>query len=225
MSHALFKQAEGRPHPNPLPLGEGATTTATGDSGLLGLLGLLYPSDQCQALLDTLLREIDWQHEYMAFGRRFEVPRVQAWYADSNIHYRYSNNFLKHRDWIDPLASIKRDIEQATGHAFNSVLVTYYRNGKDHVTWHADDDAELGEAPVIASLSLGATREFHYRHKQTQEIRRLPLHDGELLIMQPAFQRDWDHCVPVEPQVTMPRINLTFRRITAPGSQVLNASR
>lgn len=183
------------------------------DPRLLTLNGRLYSSQQCAALLGTLISDIDWQYDYYAFGRRFDVPRLQAWYADEGVHYRYSDTMLEHRSWITPLLSIKQDVEHRTGHRFNSVLVTCYRDGSDHVTLHADDEAELGEAPVIASLSLGATRAFLYRHKQNHETRRMLLQDGELLIMQPAFQRDWTHCVPVEPGVTAPRINLTFRKV------------
>ena len=183
------------------------------DPRLLIQEGRLYPPHQCQDLLATLIRDIDWQYDYYAFGRRFDVPRVQAWYADPGVHYRYSNNMLEHRPWIPLLSSIKQDIERNTGHCFNSVLVTYYRDGSDHVTFHADNEPELGDTPVIASLSLGATREFQYRHKHTLETRQILLHDGELLMMQPAFQHEWDHCVPMEPAVTAPRINLTFRQV------------
>lgn len=183
------------------------------DPSLLRLMQRPYSPDQCHTLLHTLIREVEWQYEYLAFGRRFDVPRVQAWYADPGVHYRYSNNLLQHSAWVPPLLSIKADIEQITGHDFNSVLVTYYRNGKDHVTFHADDEPELGDAPVIASLSLGTTRNFRYRPKAGTKIRSMPLHDGDLLVMQADFQRDWLHCVPMEPDVTEPRINLTFRRV------------
>lgn len=180
---------------------------------LLRSEGRLYSPAHCRTLLETLITGIDWQYEYHAFGRTFHVPRLQAWYADPGVHYRYSNNMLEHRPWIPSLLAIKHHIENKTGQRFNSVLVTRYRDGNDHVTLHADDEPELGEAPVIASLSLGATRAFEYCHKQNRETRRLLLHDGELLLMLPDFQRDWEHCVPREPAVTAPRINLTFRQV------------
>ena len=180
---------------------------------LLTHAGKLYPRTHCRTLLQTLIDTIHWQYDYIAFGRRFDVPRLQAWYADPGVHYRYSNNLLKHQPWIEPLQRIRQDVEQASGHSFNSVLVTYYRNGQDHVTLHADDEPELGESPVIASLSLGATRRFEYRPKSCGELQGMFLHDGDLLIMQPDFQREWLHHVPVEPTVTKPRINLTFRQV------------
>jgi len=92
-------------------------------------------------------------------------------------------------------------------------LLTYYRDGQDHVNWHADDEPELGDAPVIASLSLGAAREFQYRHKQGEARGSLQLQDGELLVMQPQFQQQWEHRVPTQPHISEPRINLTFRQV------------
>jgi alkylated DNA repair dioxygenase AlkB len=218
-------EAAGPPHPalgvQDVAAGPPATTKAPPPhrhetppaQDLLHLHGKLYPPARCSTLLDTLISDIRWQYDYLAFGRRFDVPRVQAWYADPGVHYRYSNNLLNHQAWIEPLQRIRQDVEQASGHSFNSVLVTYYRDGRDHVTLHADDEPELGEAPVIASLSLGARRRFEYRPKSGGEPQGMSLHDGDLLIMQPAFQRDWLHCVPAEPTVTGPRINLTFRRV------------
>lgn len=175
--------------------------------------GRLYPPEHCRALLQRLLDEVDWQHDYFAFGRRFDVPRLQAWYADPGVNYRYSNNLLEHKDWIAPLLDIKGDIERSTGYDFNSVLVTYYRDGGDHVTLHADDEPELGGAPVIASLSLGATRVLEYRPKAGGDMQTMTLSDGELLVMEPVFQRDWLHGVPLEPAVTAARINLTYRKV------------
>ena len=180
---------------------------------LLKLHGQLYSPQQAQQLLSRLIEEIAWQQDFIAFGRRFDVPRLQAWYADAGVHYRYSDNKLQSHPWTDRLLAIKQEVETLTGHGFNSVLLTYYRNGHDHVNWHADDEPELGEAPVIASLSLGASREFQYRHKQRDEHGSLQLQDGELLVMQPQFQHEWEHRVPAQAEIKAPRINLTFRLV------------
>jgi alkylated DNA repair dioxygenase AlkB len=187
---------------------------------LFDLPGKIYSPRQCQALLDGLMREVEWQREYFSFGRRFEVPRLQAWYADEGVHYRYSDNMLQSRVWIPSLLPIKQTVENQSGHLFNSVLVTYYRDGHDHLTWHADDEPELGDAPVIASLSFGVAREFCYRHKRGEEDGSRVLHDGELLIMRPEFQQDWEHCVPPQPEAAGPRINLTFRKVITPVEKI-----
>lgn len=180
---------------------------------LLRLLPPPYSQDHCKKLMKHLLADVAWQREYVAFGRTFSVPRVQAWYADSGIAYRYDNDFLQRRDWIPLLADVKHDIQRATGHSFNAVLLTYYRDGEDHVTLHADDDVELGDSPIIASLSLGASRKFEFRSKSGTDMHSITLFNGDLLIMNPLFQRNWLHGVPIEAGVTEPRINLTFRQV------------
>jgi alkylated DNA repair dioxygenase AlkB len=169
---------------------------------------------QADHLLDQLVHDVDWHADYYeAFGRRFEIPRLQAWFADTGIQYSYSNNLLPVQQWPHSLLALKQTVEATVGHRFNAVLVTYYRHGDDHVTWHADDERELGDQPVIASLSLGATRQFCYRNKATGESHSLALENGDLVLMLPEFQHHWQHCVPVEAEVREPRINLTFRNV------------
>ena len=200
--------------PLAIPLSRTVYTSAEViEDDLFTLLGRFLSAEESRSLLDSLQQQVIWQNTFMAFGRKFDVPRLQAWYADAGIHYRYSDNMLHSHEWIEPLLSLKQDIEKLTGHSFNSVLVTHYRDGNDHVSWHADDEAELGEQPVIASLSLGYSREFQYRHKYINERGSMTLHDGELLVMHPVFQHDWEHCVPVEKDVVLPRMNLTFRNV------------
>lgn len=182
-------------------------------NNLLSLPQEIYSPQQSRELLDCLVKTVKWQGDFTAFGRRFEIPRLQAWYADAGIHYLYADNKLQTNDWIEPLISIKRYVEDASAHQFNSVLLTYYRNGEDYVSWHADDEAELGSAPIIASLSLGASREFHYRHKLSTEAGSVELHNGSLLIMFPEFQQYWEHCVLPQDAVIESRLNLTFRKV------------
>ena len=180
---------------------------------LLSLHGIVYSPQQSQTLLDSLISDVDWQTNFLAYGRQFDIPRLQAWYADEGVHYRYTDNMLQSHAWVEPLLSIQQRVEDQSGHLFNSVLLTYYRDGNDYVNWHADDEPELGDAPVIASLSFGASREFHYRHKERDESGSMQLHDGELLVMQPAFQEHWEHAALQQPEVVQPRINLTFRKV------------
>jgi alkylated DNA repair dioxygenase AlkB len=191
-------------------------TRAPLETGDLSLIKRVYAADHCSGYLQRMIHGIRWHKDhYIVADRRFEIPRLQAWHADAGIAYSYSNNLLENQPWVEPLLEIKRHVEARLGHTFNSVLLTYYRNGRDHVTWHADDERELGDRPVIASLSLGATREFRYRCKSDGAAGGLFLDDGDLLLMQPNFQSQWEHCVPTEPSVSAPRINLTFRRVVS----------
>ena len=180
---------------------------------VLSLPQCLYTQQASWQLLDELQRVVGWQGNFVAFGRRFEIPRLQAWYADEGINYRYADNMLQTHAWIEPLVSIKRYVEEVSGHQFNSVLLTYYRNGHDHVAWHADDEVELGDAPVIASLSLGSKREFHFRHNDRMDYGSIQLEGGNLLVMYPEFQKSWQHCILPQVDVAERRINLTFRRV------------
>mgnify|MGYP006295378733 FL=1 len=111
------------------------------------------------------------------------------------------------------LTSLKKQCEQATGVSFNSVLVNLYRDGNDGVGWHADNEAVNGREPTIASISLGATRRFDLRHRESKETIKVDLHAGSLLVMSGLSQHCWVHQVAKTKQVVGPRINLTFRRV------------
>jgi len=180
----------------------------------LELLEDFYDATECERLLRYFLEEHCWpDNHYRYAGRLFVLPRLQTWHADAGACYSYSNNLLVTRPWNNILSQIRADVEATINQAFNSVLVNYYRNGEDHVGWHADDEPELSESPCIASLSLGAERVFSFKHKQTLETDTLSLPAGSLLIMQSEFQRNWLHRVPPNPKIDHARINLTFRRV------------
>jgi alkylated DNA repair dioxygenase AlkB len=184
----------------------------------LELVEGFYDYLACQRFLDYFLNQHQWpDNEYEYAGRRFVLPRLQTWHADPGIRYSYSNNLLITRPWTGILSEIKGHVENRLQQKFNSVLVNYYRHGEDYVGWHADDEPELGESPCIASVSFGVARVFCCRHKQTGQTERLLLSNGSLLIMPPDFQRYWLHSVPVEPSLTQPRFNLTFRNVVEPG--------
>jgi alkylated DNA repair dioxygenase AlkB len=198
----------------PVSNGEIGIAAAPATDDLVRLDSPFQGSDlaELQACLES--RVVWAPQSYEAFGRRFQVPRLQAWYADSGLRYRYSDNLIPTNAWPDWMQSARAQVESATGHAYNSVLLTCYRDGNDSVDWHADDEKELGPEPWIASLSVGASRLFSYRlntdHRQQHGLR---LEHGDLILMKPGFQQRWQHQIPEEPQVTETRINLTFRKV------------
>jgi alkylated DNA repair dioxygenase AlkB len=182
-------------------------------------------SAEADDLLECLLSRTDWTADhYEAFGRQFSIPRLQAWYADAGLRYRYSDNLIKTRPWPDYLLDVRKRVEQACGCFFNSVLLTCYRHGEDSVSWHADDERELGPNPVIASLSLGAARTFYVRPKpeSAQSLQSglqpfsLCLQHNDLLLMKAGCQRHWQHAILPEAGLTAVRINLTFRQVVIP---------
>lgn len=169
-------------------------------------------ADEC---FRQLRREVDWQQEEIVlFGVKRLVPRLVAWYGDAGAVYRYSG--VEHRPlpWIAPLAELKDLAESLSGQSFNSVLLNLYRDGRDGMGWHADDEPELGPHPVIASFSLGATRRFRMRHRRHRsQVVAIDLEHGSLLLMQGATQHHWLHALPKTARPAGERINLTFRLV------------
>jgi len=166
--------------------------------------------------LQRLLAEIPWRQETITlWGKQYRQPRLSAWYGDAGRHYAYSGLQLAPLPWNATLARIKAEIEHATGQRFNSVLVNRYRNELDSVGWHSDAERELGPLPVIASLSLGATRRFRLRPKHHKPCKSLgiDLDDGSLLLMAGNTQQCWQHAVPTMRAACGERLNLTFRLI------------
>lgn len=163
-------------------------------------------------VLTRLVDRLEWEQRHLVmFGKEVAEPRLSAWYGDES--YTYSGVTLRPRPMTPELEELKSVCETGSGARFNSVLVNLYRNGDDSMGWHADDEPELGPSPVIASLSLGATRRFRFRHRRTREIVEHDLTGGSLLVMSGACQSAWMHAVPKQRRITEARVNLTFRFI------------
>ena len=186
--------------------------------------GLVYidhgflSAKESEALYQHLLEGIQWeQEEITLFGKKVLQPRMHAWYGDKGLSYTYSGLTMKACTWTDELFTVKEKIEKAYAAKYNSVLLNLYRSGKDSMGWHSDDEAELRRNPVIASLSLGAARRFHLKHKTAKEVenKRLDLGNGSLLIMAGETQHYWKHQISKTAKEVEPRINLTFRYVHA----------
>jgi alkylated DNA repair dioxygenase AlkB len=164
----------------------------------------------------TLLREVAFeQRVLLVYGKRHPEPRLTAWYGDEGATYSYSGTTRYPKPWIPLLLEIKQRVEQEAGVRYNSLLINQYRDGKDSVSWHSDDESGLGRNPSIASVSFGAVRSFHLWHRQHKHLRhKLDLEHGSLLLMQGSTQHYWHHQVPKTSRVVGPRVNLTFRFVT-----------
>lgn len=169
--------------------------------------------------LTLLLKEITWQQpEMWMFGRLVRTPRLTAWHGDENTTYRYSGIINRPAPWTPLLSRLRHLVETTTDRKFNSVLLNLYRNGSDYLSWHSDDEVELGVEPTIASLSLGASRTFCLRSKSPSTNQKrvdIILGNGSLLCMRGQTQAQWDHSVKKEPKILDPRINLTFRSVNS----------
>ncbi len=166
------------------------------------------------ALLERLTNKILWKQESMnMYGKKIDFPRLSAWYGDKEKSYSFSGTTYIPNPWTKELLYIKEQIEPIAKANFNSVLLNLYRDGQDSMSWHADDEKELGINPIIASVNFGDTRTFQLKHNNTKEKISLNLSHGSLLIMKGEMQHHWKHQVPKTKKKKQPRINLTFRFI------------
>lgn len=161
---------------------------------------------------DLLMRDVPWEHDRVFInGEVRNTRRKVAWYGDDGFLYAYSGVTRRAIPWIEPLVQIRGMAERYVQTAFNSCLANLYADGTEGMSWHSDDEAELGQDTVIASVSLGAERRFLLRHKRTKETVQVILEHGSLLVMKGATQTHWMHSVPAAARVMKPRVNLTFR--------------
>ena len=166
--------------------------------------------------LSTITAGISWRNDSITlFGKTHPQPRLTAWVGDKGIHYTYSKIKMTTSPWTPLLLEIRNLLEKKLSTPFNSVLINYYRNGQDHMSYHSDDEKELGVAPTIASLSFGESRIFQLKHKLNLNVPdiKLTLHHGSLIVMSGELQHFWKHRINKTNKVIGPRLNLTYRLI------------
>lgn len=170
--------------------------------------------EEAQLTQDQLVNEVHWQERSIRiFGREVLQPRLMCWMGDEDCAYTYSGTQFQPEPWHPLLLKIKGDVERQTAGQFNSVLLNLYRDGQDSMGPHSDNEPELGENPIIASLSLGASRDFVFRHKREKVTIPMQLTSGSLLKMAGKTQKHWKHELPKRLRVKSSRVNLTFRKI------------
>jgi alkylated DNA repair dioxygenase AlkB len=174
-----------------------------------------YDKEAANQYFEILKQTIKWQQDDITiFGKTYKQPRLTALYADNDKPYSYSGITMQPNAFTQELLQIKTDIEKKIHHQFSTVLLNLYRNGNDSNGWHADNEKELGTHPIIASVSFGETRPFHFKHRQQKEERhKIDLHHGSLLVMKGEMQQHWLHQIAKTKKDIGERINLTFRTI------------
>lgn len=188
------------------------TKTELTDGGSLIYIPDFFRESIADKLLLVLKKDIAWKQEKTSYGNMF--PRLTAYFSDTGVTYAYSGVSHESLPWPWYLKEVKDRVEKLVGKPFNSLLLNYYRYGKDSIGWHSDDERELGKNPTVPSLSFGAERAFQIRHKKTGEKKEYILKHGSLLIMDGTMQHYWQHCVPKTTKHVEPRVNLTFRNIS-----------
>lgn len=181
---------------------------------------LIYVPDffsklQADNYFKTIKDQTNWQHDDITvFGKIYKQPRLTALFGNSNQTYSYSNITMHPKPFTSNLLDIKTKVEDFSDEKFNTLLVNLYRDGNDSNGWHADNEKELGTNPVIASVSFGEKRPFHFKHRLLKNERhKLNLEHGSLLIMKGEMQHYWLHQIAKTKRQIQPRINLTFRRL------------
>ena len=172
----------------------------------------LFNSEKANELFELLKNEIPWQHdEITVYGKKHLQPRLTSLFGNDGKPYGYSNIIMQPNRWNPLLMFIKNEVEAVCNENFTTVLLNYYRDGKDSNGWHADNEKELGRNPIIASVSFGAERVFQLKHNLTNQRQNINLEDGSLLVMKGATQHFWKHQIPKSSKEIGARINLTFR--------------
>lgn len=172
-----------------------------------------FSSEKASDYLKRLTAETPWlQDTITVFGKTYPQPRLTSLNANNNKPYSYSGITMLPKQFTPTLKEIKYAIEKVSEVHFTTVLLNPYRNGSDSNGWHSDNEKELGTNPVIASVSLGAPRMFHLKHKTDKTLKhKIILEHGSLLLMKGATQENWLHQIPKTKKDVAPRINLTFR--------------
>jgi len=162
---------------------------------------------------ERLKKIIPWQQDDIkVFGKVYAQPRLTALFGNNGKPYSYSSITMQPHKFNKELLEIKKKIETISNVEFTTCLLNLYRDGKDSNGWHADNEKELGQNPVIASVTLGQERFFHLKHRTEKDLKhKLMLEHGSLLLMQGATQRNWLHQIAKTKRPIEERINLTFR--------------
>ncbi|MGM8887039.1 alpha-ketoglutarate-dependent dioxygenase AlkB family protein [Psychrobacter sp. 1U2] len=185
--------------------------------GKVNDLGVII--DNPNNLYDILLAELPWHSDVVTlFGKTHVTARQIVWMGNNNTSYHYSGHTRQSVPWSNSVFHVKHCIEKQLAKTgieadFNSCLLNYYPSGAEGMGYHADDEKELGVQPVIASLSLGATRKFVLKHKKTHDKVELYLESGQLIVMHGDTQTFWKHSITKTTKANEGRISLTFRRM------------
>tara|TARA_Y100001968_G_scaffold265985_1_gene255325 strand:- start:187 stop:747 length:561 start_codon:yes stop_codon:yes gene_type:complete len=159
-----------------------------------------------------LFDNLEWdQPKVNVFGKDYLVPRKTMFIGDKDILYRYSGVTHKGKGWPQWIHPLLEQVCFISKSNFNGCLVNLYRNGLDRMGWHSDNEKELRSDKPIASLSLGASRDFFIKHRDLPKKAIIKLNNGDLLIMHPLCQKEWIHSIPIRKKILDYRINLTFR--------------
>jgi alkylated DNA repair dioxygenase AlkB len=171
-------------------------------------------ASEADALLAALEARPNWtQGRIRMFGREVPEPRLTFFEGDRGVRYTYAHRPLEGHGWSPELEALRDRFEREFGIRSNTVLANLYRDGRDSMGWHRDNEPELGPDPHVVSLSLGASRDFDVRRDADGLTQRFALGHGDLMLMGTQSQTKWTHSIPKRLKIKILRINLTFRQV------------
>lgn len=185
---------------------------------------VFYCSDYFSGIDDELFNLIDKEVKWTIFpviiaGKTFNQPRESAYIADDNRPYKYSGIDRIPDLWTPTLSLLRDNLNRmlkqiSPNHTpLNAVLCNRYSDGKHNIGFHSDNETDLEKESFIVSVSLGATRDFIFKSKTTDEKVSIPLVSGSVVLMGKDCQKNYNHSIPKRMKIKTPRINLTFRSV------------
>jgi alkylated DNA repair dioxygenase AlkB len=173
----------------------------------------VFDMDESNYLMNKFITEMPWQQRsQLMYGKEVITPRLTVWYGDQDADYSISGDSKPPLPWTEELLMIKKRIEPLAGITFNTVLLNYYRDGNDSVSWHSDNDGVPGKNRFVASVSFGQARNFDIRNRYDHSIKySVELQNGSYILMKGDFQEQWQHRIAKSTKPMKPRVNLTFR--------------
>ena len=175
-----------------------------------------FSKDEADAYLQKLMGETPWVGETVKiFGRERPARRRTCFYGDTGVTYGYTGLKKAAAPWTATMLKIKEAVEAHEKTTFNYALLNLYVDGRDMIGWHADDETDLVPGGVIASISLGAERDFMIKKMDNAAhmLVKIALAHGSLLTMKGDMQRRYKHSVPERKKCAKARINITFRQV------------
>ena len=179
--------------------------------------GAVFGEGESREIFDRLLTEISWQPDVIRmFGKVITTARKVEWMGDAGLNYTYSGKTKTPSPWTPLVERLKEKVEGETGEIFNSCLLNLYHSGEEGMSWHQDNESSIVRDSMIACLSFGVVRRFHFKHLESKERITTELEPGSLLTMSGEIQRFWQHALPKSKKVAGARVSLTFRRMKIP---------
>lgn len=165
------------------------------------------------------LREITYKKEIIKmFGKVIIAPREIFSFGDKNLTYKYAGKQETCNEWTTSMLDFNKLIfERAEEHCdvgdtpFNFVLINKYKDENDYIGLHSDNEPDIIQESTIASLSIGANRQFNFVRKSDKEKTSIILKSGSLLLMLGKTQQFYKHELPKSKVSCGIRYNLTFR--------------